>query len=371
MNRQDRISLHKKQEVIKLKEGVPSIHELTNGVPTLRSTKDGVIEYVKYNGVLYKNQYKLSTDLLDKSLIDVPGDLTLTSGGSLNLNLSSTLKINTNKILVTSTESTDSTPYPELQLYRNADVQDVGVDSSYGTIGVLYFMGLNSAGGKETYGYIRCIIQDDANGSEDAEIRMGTKDNGGVTDIIHIMDDKLGINTSPSYSLDVYDNVAADYVARFQNDGNNANRGGIALQCGADDGSGNTYYLGALDGDGTNTGVLATISGTFQLLDTSDIRLKKDIVDTSVKGLDSINAIKVRDFKWKESNESVTAGFIANELKEVCPHVVDGEPDDMNEDGSIKPMKISRELLVPVLTKAVQELSAKVDAMQIEINNLK
>ena len=201
---------------------------------------------------------------------------------------------------------------------------------------------------------------------------LGVIDGGSEAVVLNINNDRLGISQLvPSYKLDVYTDESTTFVAQFQNDGNNADRHGIRIQCGADDGSGTTYFLGAYDGDGGNTGFLKTVSGTFSLADVSDVRLKKDIVDTSVKGLDSINAIKVRDFKWKKNNELVTAGFIASELKEICPHIVDGELDDLNEDGSIKPMTISRELLVPVLTKAVQELSAKVDAMQIEINNLK
>jgi hypothetical protein len=54
MNRQERISLHKKQERLQVKDGVPSISELKDGVPVLRSTSQGVVEYVKKNNVLYK-----------------------------------------------------------------------------------------------------------------------------------------------------------------------------------------------------------------------------------------------------------------------------------------------------------------------------
>ena len=42
---------------------------------------------------------------------------------------------------------------------------------------------------------------------------------------------------------------------------------------------------------------------------------------------------------------------------------VSGEPDAM-KDGKIKPMSVSRERLVPVLVKAIQELSAKVTALE-------
>ena len=54
MTRQERISLHKKQERLQVKRGTPSVTDLKEGVPVLRSTGEGVVEYVKHNGVLHK-----------------------------------------------------------------------------------------------------------------------------------------------------------------------------------------------------------------------------------------------------------------------------------------------------------------------------
>ena len=54
MTRQERIASHKKQERLQVKKGTPSASELKEGVPALRSTPEGVVEYVKYNGVLHK-----------------------------------------------------------------------------------------------------------------------------------------------------------------------------------------------------------------------------------------------------------------------------------------------------------------------------
>ena len=54
MTRQERIALHKKQERLQVKGGTPSVADLKEGVPALRSTNEGVVEYVKHNGVLYK-----------------------------------------------------------------------------------------------------------------------------------------------------------------------------------------------------------------------------------------------------------------------------------------------------------------------------
>ena len=57
MTRQERIALHKKQERLQLKKGVPNKSELKEGVPVLRATSEGVVEYVKLNGVLYKKVF--------------------------------------------------------------------------------------------------------------------------------------------------------------------------------------------------------------------------------------------------------------------------------------------------------------------------
>ena len=54
MTRQERIALHKKQERLQVKSGTPTAADLREGVPVLRSTPEGVVEYVRHNGVLHK-----------------------------------------------------------------------------------------------------------------------------------------------------------------------------------------------------------------------------------------------------------------------------------------------------------------------------
>ena len=54
MTRQERIALHKKQERLQVKEGAPAVTALEEGVPVLRSTAEGVVEYVRHKNVLYK-----------------------------------------------------------------------------------------------------------------------------------------------------------------------------------------------------------------------------------------------------------------------------------------------------------------------------
>ncbi len=161
-----------------------------------------------------------------------------------------------------------------------------------------------------------------------------------------------------------------------ENDGNNANCHGIKITAGADNASGTTDYIECKDGDGDQVGHISNTSGTFALTDPSDSRLKKNITDTTVKGLETVEKIKVRDFEWKKSGDKMIGGFIAQELNEVYPSAVtgtDGAVEDiLDSDGKktgerILPMGISRDVLVPVLIKAVQELSAKV--AELEKNN--
>ena len=54
MRRQERVALHKKQERLKVESGVPSVVSMVEGIPILRFTDEGVVEYVRHNGVLYK-----------------------------------------------------------------------------------------------------------------------------------------------------------------------------------------------------------------------------------------------------------------------------------------------------------------------------
>ena len=192
----------------------------------------------------------------------------------------------------------------------------------------------------------------------------------------------VGIGTdSPSSALHVVsiDGKNLDYAAYIQNDGNSAARYGVKVVAGADDASGTTLYMDCADGDGGQVGYIANTSGTFDLTDPSDSRLKKNIVDTSVKGLETITKMKVRDFEWIKSGDKAIGGFIAQELKEAYPSAVNGIDGEMesydaeyDDDGNItkeageriKPMGIMRSQLVPVLVKAIQELSAEVEKLK-------
>ena len=63
--------------------------------------------------------------------------------------------------------------------------------------------------------------------------------------------------------------------------------------------------------------------------------------------------------------------FVAHELQEVVPSAVTGEKDAVKEDGAPEYQMVDKSALIPLLTAAIQELNAKVDAQAAEIAALK
>jgi hypothetical protein len=105
-----------------------------------------------------------------------------------------------------------------------------------------------------------------------------------------------------------------------------------------------------------------SIAGTVTSYNvTSDYRLKEDFKE--VKGLEKVQAIKVYDYKWK-SFDSRMDGVLAHELAEVLPYAVFGHKDEVDEDGNDKMQGVDYSKLVPVLVKAIQELSEKVKKLE-------
>ena len=98
---------------------------------------------------------------------------------------------------------------------------------------------------------------------------------------------------------------------------------------------------------------------------TSDKRLKENIVDAP-SALSKIDLVQIRSFDWKETGNKVDFGVIAQELEIVAPECVTQGQD--NEDGTIKtPWAVDTSALVPALIKAIQELNAKVTALEAQL----
>lgn len=60
-SRISRTLLHTKQNRVNVQKGIPKLGDLTEGVPVIRVTAGGVIQYVRINNVMYQMTYVQTT----------------------------------------------------------------------------------------------------------------------------------------------------------------------------------------------------------------------------------------------------------------------------------------------------------------------
>jgi hypothetical protein len=110
------------------------------------------------------------------------------------------------------------------------------------------------------------------------------------------------------------------------------------------------------------SGQISATSGTVAAL--SDARFKENVQDIDV-GLGAILALKPRKFDWKAGKGKDIKGdrgFIAQEFEQVFPNLIEEWADPAPEGEA--PYKSVRQDLIPVLVKAIQELTARVEALE-------
>tara|TARA_R100000734_G_scaffold1593_1_gene1703 strand:+ start:642 stop:4994 length:4353 start_codon:yes stop_codon:yes gene_type:complete len=127
---------------------------------------------------------------------------------------------------------------------------------------------------------------------------------------------------------------------------------------------GSGSHTHAIFRNGTSiVGTITTTSSGTAYNNLSDYRLKENEVVIS-DGLTRLNQLKPYRFNFKTDTDTTVDGFFAHEVAEVVPEAVTGKKDAVDDDGNIVSQGIDQSKLVPLLVKAVQELSAKVEALE-------
>ncbi|MDC0132479.1 tail fiber domain-containing protein [Flavobacteriaceae bacterium] len=113
-----------------------------------------------------------------------------------------------------------------------------------------------------------------------------------------------------------------------------------------------------------NTNV-TSIEGQVAWTNASDRRLKKDITSTKY-GLETILKLVPVDYLLKSNNLS-QIGFIAQDLKPIVPEAVNGTEGDIEKGETLG---ITYTTLIPILTKAIQELKKENEDLKKRIDAL-
>lgn len=109
---------------------------------------------------------------------------------------------------------------------------------------------------------ISFVTGSDTTNKDDAEIRFQTASAGTPATAMTVSSNgavNIG-GTSTAYKFYVHDNTAGQYAAIIRNEGDNSNRYGLLIQCGANAGDGT--LIGFNDGDGTGIGAITFSGGT-------------------------------------------------------------------------------------------------------------
>ena len=117
------------------------------------------------------------------------------------------------------------------------------------------------------------------------------------------------------------------------------------------------------------------IDGNFN--DTSDGKLKKNVVALADGAITYIKKLKPVTFDWiDETRPNDESGFIAQDVKEVISNVVNGkeyDETDVNEKGQINSVGYSINTIgvLAHVTKALQEAISKIETLETEVAALK
>jgi len=122
-------------------------------------------------------------------------------------------------------------------------------------------------------------------------------------------------------------------------------------------------------------GNIGAPNGT-NIYNASDSRVKKNIVDLN-KGLSAIKSLRPVSFNWIDGycdeEKDTLYGFIAQEVKAVDSNLIQDFATELTiDDNKIENvLRVNEKFIIPMLVKAVQELSAKVETLKTEVASLK
>ena len=139
---------------------------------------------------------------------------------------------------------------------------------------------------------------------------------------------------------------------------------------------------------GTSVGSVSFNNNNTSFNTSSDYRLKENVTNVS-DGITRVKQLAPKRFNWiDDDSNTVVDGFLAHEVQTVVPEAITGAKDAMTKavlyvDGdelpegkevgdvktasTIDPQNIDQSKLVPLLTAALQEAIAKIEALETKV----
>ena len=129
-------------------------------------------------------------------------------------------------------------------------------------------------------------------------------------------------------------------------------------------------FVREVSGTAQQVGTITCSSSATAYNTSSDYRLKENVVPLT-GAADRLKLIPVHRFNFIADPDKTVDGFLAHEAQAVVPECVTGEKDAVDEQGNPIYQGIDQSKLVPLLTAALQETIAELQALKAEVSALK
>jgi hypothetical protein len=168
-------------------------------------------------------------------------------------------------------------------------------------------------------------------------------------------------------------------TTEYPGDGNTAtgfmlqNVGKLFASCGGGDQAGRFNKNGdgtliSMSRSGTTVGSISVTTTATAYNTSSDYRLKENVVPLT-GAADRVKQLKPNQFNFIADPSKTVDGFIAHEAQAVVPEAVTGTHDEVDADGNPVYQGIDQSKLVPLLTAALQEALAKIEALEQRLSD--
>jgi hypothetical protein len=139
--------------------------------------------------------------------------------------------------------------------------------------------------------------------------------------------------------------------------------GGVALKLHRKTNTGGIlefFYNGA-----TVVGSVSTNGSSVSYNTSSDYRLKENVTDIT-GATDRLKQLNPVRFNFIADADTTVDGFLAHEVQDVVPEAITGSKDAVDADGNPVYQGIDQSKLVPLLVATIQELEARIAALEAE-----
>jgi hypothetical protein len=113
----------------------------------------------------------------------------------------------------------------------------------------------------------------------------------------------------------------------------------------------------------TNVGEIEVTGSSTSYVTSSDYRMKENVV-TEWDATTRLKQLKPSRFNFIIDADTTVDGFLAHEVSSVVPEAVSGTKDAVDADGNAVMQGIDHSKLVPLLVKTIQELEARITALE-------